>query len=172
MMIPCTRAYIGLGSNLRAPVRQIQRALCALRQIRKTVLIHHSHLYRSKPLGAIRQPDFVNAVAALDTRLTAHELLDELQSIERRQGRERDGRRWGPRTLDLDILLFGDERIATERLVVPHPGLPERSFVLVPLREIAPELWSADGEAHFFQKEGFSSELQKLDSLAEGLGIY
>jgi len=96
-------------------------------------------------MGSVDQPDFVNAVAALDTRLDAHVLLSELQSIEQQQGRVR-GVRWGPRTLDLDLLLYGDEQITTGQLTVPHPGLLQRSFVLHPLYEIAPELQFNSGE--------------------------
>ncbi len=96
-------------------------------------------------MGPIDQPDFVNAAAALDTSLDAHALLSELQSIEQRQGRTR-GVRWGPRTLDLDLLLYGNEQISTRRLTVPHPGLLQRSFVLHPLYEIAPDLRLNNGE--------------------------
>ncbi len=170
-MIFPVRAYIGLGSNLRAPVRQVQRALCALRQIQKTVLVDYSSLYRSKPLGGISQPDFINAVAALDTRLKAHELLAELQSIERRQGREREGVRWGPRTLDLDLLLYGEEQIRTKALTVPHPGLLQRSFVLFPLLEIAPDLRLNEQLGLSGWLGEIPDDLQRLDSAVEGLGI-
>lgn len=135
-----TCAYIGLGSNLGGPVRQVQRALEALTRIPRTRPIGHSALYRSRPLGTIRQPDFVNAVAALDTRLAAPALLSYLHRIEREQGRVRSSVRWGPRTLDLDLLLFGDSQIQSRELILPHPGLHRRSFVLYPLHEIAPDL--------------------------------
>ncbi len=171
MTVPI-RAYIGLGSNLQMPVQQIWRALDALKQMPRTVLAGHSSLYRSKPLEGMPQPDFINAVAALDTGLDAPELLAELQAIEQRQGRVRDGQRWAPRTLDLDLLLYGEERIVTEQLTVPHPGLLERSFVLIPLLEIAPELRLASGEQLAERAAMFPDDLQRLDFSAGGLGIY
>ncbi len=134
------RAYVGLGSNLNHPVRQIRSALASLDSITATCCVAYSSLYRSKPLGERAQPDYVNAVAALDTHLSAHELLQELHFIEAQHGRVRDGDRWGPRTLDLDLLLYGDQTHEGEALTVPHPGLPVRDFVLFPLHEIAPEL--------------------------------
>lgn len=138
-------AYIGLGSNLADPVTQLQAALAALDQIPGTRCVRHSSLYRSAPLGSKNQrrkgqPDYINAVAMLDTRLTALELLRELQAIEHRQGRVRGAERWGPRTLDLDLLMYGDVRSESEALALPHPRMHERSFVLYPLHEIAPEL--------------------------------
>lgn len=133
------RAYVGLGSNLNNPLAQIRSALAALDMIPATCCVAHSSLYRSKPLGSSDQPDYVNAVAALDTRLSAHDLLQELHALEAHHGRVRT-ERWGPRTLDLDLLLYGDQSYSSERLTVPHPGLPQRDFVLYPLHEIAPEL--------------------------------
>jgi 2-amino-4-hydroxy-6-hydroxymethyldihydropteridine diphosphokinase len=133
-------AYIGLGSNLDDPAGQVRRALAALAAIPDTRLIASSAFYRSPPLGPQDQPDFVNAVAGLLTRLPARELLSALQAIEDAQGRRRDGPRWGPRTLDLDLLLYGGLRLEDEGLVLPHPGLAERAFVLVPLLELAPGL--------------------------------
>jgi 2-amino-4-hydroxy-6-hydroxymethyldihydropteridine diphosphokinase len=135
-----TDVYIGIGSNLHNPEQQVQLALQALARVSETHLLAHSRLYRSAPMGPAGQPDYVNAVAALATRLPALELLSALHGIEQAQGRVRDGSRWGPRTLDLDILLFGDESINQPRLQVPHPGLHERNFVLYPLQEIAPDL--------------------------------
>jgi 2-amino-4-hydroxy-6-hydroxymethyldihydropteridine diphosphokinase len=132
-------AYIGLGSNLQQPIEQVKRALQQLAKIPHTSLLAASPLYRSVPLGPADQPDYINAVAALATRLSALELLDVLQAIEKQQGRVREGERWGPRTLDLDLLLYGDLQIQTERLTVPHPGLGERNFVLYPLYNIAGE---------------------------------
>ncbi len=134
------RAYVGLGSNLQDPARQVRNALQLLKRLPDTELLNHSRLYRSRPLGGMAQPHYINAVAALETRLEPHRLLDELQSIERCQGRRRGGERWGARTLDLDLLLYGEQRIDSERLTVPHPGLLQRSFVLYPLYEIAPDL--------------------------------
>lgn len=135
-----TDAYIGLGSNLQQPIEQVRQALHALGQIRDTQLLAASRLYRSTPMGPQDQPEYINAVAALATNLNALALLAALQAIEQAQGRVRDGRRWGPRTLDLDILVFGDEIINQPTLQVPHPGLHQRNFVLYPLQEIAPDL--------------------------------
>ncbi|MBT8086939.1 MAG: 2-amino-4-hydroxy-6-hydroxymethyldihydropteridine diphosphokinase [Gammaproteobacteria bacterium] len=133
-------AYIGLGSNLQSPARQLDSAMDLLASIRETRLITRSSLYRSAPFGGIEQPDFVNAAASLLTSLTAQDLLAELQQIEQRRGRERDDVRWGPRVIDLDLLVFSDQVVAKPGLKVPHPGIAERNFVLLPLREIAPEL--------------------------------
>jgi 2-amino-4-hydroxy-6-hydroxymethyldihydropteridine diphosphokinase len=136
---PLVTAYIGLGSNLAEPVVQIRKACAALKQLPETVLRQCSSLYLSPPLGPADQPDYINAVAALDTTLAPHHLLAELQRIEQAQGRTR-GVRWGARTLDLDLLVYGDLIINDAALSVPHPGLPERAFVLYPLQEIAPDL--------------------------------
>lgn len=134
------RVYIGLGSNLDGPRERLTRAVESLRGIPETSVADVSSYYRSKPVGPQGQPDFVNAVAALDTKLDALELLGHLQSIENSQNRDRTGQRWGPRTLDLDILLYGDQRIDTDDLKVPHPEMHRRGFVLLPLSEIAPQL--------------------------------
>jgi 2-amino-4-hydroxy-6-hydroxymethyldihydropteridine diphosphokinase len=139
-------AYIGLGSNLVAPVSQVQTAITELAGIRQSRLLKSSSLYQTAPLGPAGQPDYINAVAALQTPLSADELLTELQKLENRHQRVRR-ERWGPRTLDLDLLLYGDEVINSERLTVPHPGLSERNFVLIPLREIAPDLILPDNQA-------------------------
>lgn len=135
-----TRVYVGIGSNLQQPIQQVQQALQALATLRESQLVAQSRLYHSAPMGPQVQPDYINAVACLETDLSSTELLQALHGIERAQGRVRDGSRWGPRTLDLDILLFGDESINQPDLVVPHPGLHERNFVLYPLHEIAPDL--------------------------------
>ena len=140
------RVYIGLGSNLAEPRRQLRGALDALTCIRDSQLAAVSSLYLSDPLGPADQPRYNNAVAALDTSLSPLALLDALQAIERAQGRERKAERWGPRTLDLDILLFGNRLISEPRLTVPHYHMHARAFVLYPLAEIAPaELKLADG---------------------------
>ncbi|WP_456373387.1 2-amino-4-hydroxy-6-hydroxymethyldihydropteridine diphosphokinase [Thiolapillus sp.] len=131
--------YIGLGSNLDQPQEQVLRALDELDCIPESWLGNISSLYASPPMGPRNQPDYVNAVAQLYTRLEPLELLDALQSIEQAHQRVR-GERWGARTLDLDLLLYGDEIIHEERLVVPHPGISRRLFVLSPLAEIAPDL--------------------------------
>jgi 2-amino-4-hydroxy-6-hydroxymethyldihydropteridine diphosphokinase len=133
-------AYIGIGSNLDNPVVQVQEAIEELEAIPDSVLIARSSLYGSKPLGAADQPDYVNAVVAIDTVLSPQALLQVLQAIERRRGRERTGEKWGPRVLDLDLLLYGGRLINTADLTVPHPGLHERDFVLVPLEEIAGDI--------------------------------
>ena len=138
-MSAVVRAFVGLGSNLDDPQGQLERAFASLAGIDDTALAARSSLYCSTPLGPQDQPDFLNAVAALDTRLEAEVLLDRLQDIETGQGRVRE-RHWGPRTLDLDLLLYGTRRISTPRLTVPHPGLPLRAFVLYPLAELAPDL--------------------------------
>ena len=133
-------AYVGLGSNLQLPARQIDDALGLLAELPGTRLVDASSLYRSTPFGGVEQPDFVNAVAALLTTLAPGQLLEELQGIERRQGRERDGTRWGPRVLDLDLLVYAGARIDEPGLTVPHPGIAARNFVLLPLGEVAPDL--------------------------------
>ena len=138
------RVFVGLGSNLADPAAQIGRAFLELDALPETDLESRSPLYRSKPLHAPGakeqdQPDFVNAVAAIRTGLAPELLLDHLVEIEARHGRQRE-EKWGPRTLDLDILVYGNSVIDTERLSVPHPGVPEREFVLYPLADIAPDL--------------------------------
>lgn len=138
------RAYIGLGSNLGRPAQQIRRASAELGALPETRLERASSLYVSAPLGPPGQPDYVNAVAALCTGLPPLRLLDELQAIECRHGRVR-GERWGSRTLDLDLLLYGERVIDSPRLTVPHPHLAERRFVLQPLHEVAPGLRLPDG---------------------------
>jgi 2-amino-4-hydroxy-6-hydroxymethyldihydropteridine diphosphokinase len=132
--------YIGLGSNLADPRAQVEDGLRALAELADTRLVRSSRLYRSAPWGRADQPEFVNAVAELDTALGPHILLGALLAIERHAGRERDATRWGPRVLDLDILAYGDLVLDTPGLHLPHPHLHERAFVLVPLCEIAPHL--------------------------------
>src|SRR5471032_189864 len=141
------RVYIALGSNLAKPVDQVNCALEALAHMPRTRLVVCSPFYRSKPLGPKNQPDFLNAVVALDTQLPAEELLDATQAIEQNQGRVRKAERWGPRTLDLDMLLYGNQVIATERLTVPHYDMKNREFMLYPLADIAAELVFPDGES-------------------------
>ncbi len=141
------RVYLGLGSNLAEPVQQLEEALAALAALPATTLAAVSSFYASDPLGPPDQPRYVNAVAALDTELPPLALLDALQTIENDQGRVRE-RRWGPRTLDLDILLYGDRLIDDPRLRVPHYHMHARAFVLYPLAEIAPaDLTLPDGRA-------------------------
>jgi 2-amino-4-hydroxy-6-hydroxymethyldihydropteridine diphosphokinase len=134
------RAYIGIGSNLNDPVAQVKEAVEEIALLPDSLLVARSSLYNGKPMGRQDQPDYVNAVVALDTLLSAEKLLHGLQQIEQLQGRERDGERWGPRILDLDLLLYGKSVIDTPGLQVPHPGMHERDFVIIPLAEIAGNL--------------------------------
>jgi 2-amino-4-hydroxy-6-hydroxymethyldihydropteridine diphosphokinase len=132
-------AYIGVGSNLGDSQARVQAAFDALGALPRTQLIARSRLYRTRPFGPVQQGDFINAVAGLLTRLSAQQLLEGIRAIEAAAGRVRE-QRWGPRTLDLDLLVFGAERIATADLTVPHPGIAERGFVLAPLADVAPTL--------------------------------
>ncbi|MDR5861167.1 2-amino-4-hydroxy-6-hydroxymethyldihydropteridine diphosphokinase [Halomonas eurihalina] len=137
-------AWIGLGSNLDEPSAHVERALDELDNLPLTRRRGASPLYATRPVGPADQPDFINAVAQLETRLSPLALLDQLQALEQRHGRIRE-RRWGPRTLDLDLLLFDEQRLATPRLTLPHPEMTRRAFVLVPLAEVAPALVLPDG---------------------------
>ncbi|UYP31371.1 2-amino-4-hydroxy-6-hydroxymethyldihydropteridine diphosphokinase [Pseudomonas sp. Z8(2022)] len=141
------RVYIGLGSNLAEPLQQLRAALSAIARIPQSSLQAQSSFYISDPLGPADQPRYVNAVAALDTALEPWQLLDALQRIEQEQGRVRKAERWGPRTLDLDILLFGERLLDDERLTVPHYHMHARPFVLYPLAELVPELQLPDGRS-------------------------
>jgi 2-amino-4-hydroxy-6-hydroxymethyldihydropteridine diphosphokinase len=132
--------YVGLGSNLGRPEECLKSAVKALAKLPETGLVCCSSFYRSKPVGPQDQPAYINAVAKLETNLTALELLDCLQALEDQKGRIRTAERWGPRTLDLDLLLYGDQIINEERLVVPHCEMHRRCFVLYPLFEISPEI--------------------------------
>jgi 2-amino-4-hydroxy-6-hydroxymethyldihydropteridine diphosphokinase len=131
-------AYVGLGANLGEPRRQVETALKELDAIPRTRVARASSLYRSAPMGYANQPEFVNAVAQLETQLEAPQLLAALQAIEARHGRSRSFAN-APRTLDLDLLLFGDATLDSPGLKVPHPRMHERAFVLKPLLEIAPQ---------------------------------
>lgn len=145
MKVPLTIAYIGLGSNLSKPIEQIKNAIKEIDKIAHSQVTKVSSLYLSKPMGPQDQDDYINAVLALETSLPAIELLNTLQAIENKTGRVRKANRWGARILDLDIILFGNDTINTERLTIPHYGMTEREFVLLPLVEIAPELTLPDG---------------------------
>jgi 2-amino-4-hydroxy-6-hydroxymethyldihydropteridine diphosphokinase len=134
-----TVAYVGLGSNIGEPRRQLDAAIEQLKKLPGTDFVLASGFYKSAPQGYLDQPDFLNAVARLDTLLSAEQLLENLQKIEQRQGRERSFA-GAPRTLDLDLLLYGSQRIDSPRLTVPHPRMHERAFVLEPLIELAPEI--------------------------------
>ena len=136
--------YIALGSNLNMPIQQLKLAIQTMADLPDTEIKKVSSLYQSQPLGPQDQPDYVNAVACLETGLSPLALLDALQNIENEQGRIRL-RRWGERTLDLDILLYDNQIIHNERLTVPHYDMQNREFVIVPLYEISPELILPDG---------------------------
>lgn len=135
--------YIALGSNLNNPLKQLKQAVENLKKF--TINFEISPFYGSKPVGPQDQPDYVNAVAKFDTNLSPIELLDKLQAIENNQGRIRL-RRWGERTLDLDIILYGNEQINTERLTIPHIEMKNREFVIVPMYDLNPNLVLPMGE--------------------------
>ena len=135
------RTYIGIGSNLGEPIKHVRAGIAALRRLPDSRLAACSSLYRTAPVGIAAQPEFINAVCALDTLLPPTELLRKLLAIEWAHGRRRDGVRGGPRTLDLDILLYGDLQLASAEVTIPHPRLHQRAFVLIPLHEIAPALY-------------------------------
>jgi 2-amino-4-hydroxy-6-hydroxymethyldihydropteridine diphosphokinase len=132
--------YIGLGSNLGDSAAMIERAIAALHRPLDLRLLARSSLYRSRPFGPVEQADFVNAVAAFLTTRSAQTLGEDLRAIESALGRKDRQLRWGPREIDLDLLVFGSQRLSDPRLTVPHPGISERDFVLYPLNEIAPQL--------------------------------
>lgn len=141
-----TRVYLAIGSNLASPLEQVNAALAALAEIPESQLVAVSDFYRTPPLGPQDQPDYLNAAVALETALAPEALLDHTQRIELQQGRERKAHRWGPRTLDLDILLFGEMQIDSPRLTVPHYDMKNRAFMLLPLAQIAPDLRFPDGD--------------------------
>jgi 2-amino-4-hydroxy-6-hydroxymethyldihydropteridine diphosphokinase len=151
-----TRVYIAVGSNLASPLNQVNAALAALGEIPQTAVVAVSSFYRTPPLGPQDQPDYLNAAVALETELTPEALLDNTQRIELQQGRVRKAERWGPRTLDLDIMLFGSLTLNSERLTVPHYDMHNRGFMLWPLAEIAPDLTFLDGTS-------LNTLLQRLD---------
>lgn len=156
-------AYIAVGSNLADPVAQANEAIKALKTLPKSAFLTASSLYSSTPMGPQNQPDYINAVVAIQTDLTPLELLDCTQAIEQEQGRVRKDERWGPRTLDLDLILYGDAVLNSERLTIPHYGMREREFVLYPLAEISPNLSLPDGTE-------LSSLLNQVDR--NGLNIW
>jgi 2-amino-4-hydroxy-6-hydroxymethyldihydropteridine diphosphokinase len=132
-------AYIGVGSNLGDSLTRVRAAFDSLAALPASRLVARSRLYRTRPFGPVEQGDFINAVAGVLTQLSAEQLLAAIRGIETAAGRVRS-ERWGPRTLDLDLLVFGDQRINTPDLTVPHPGIAERGFVLAPLVDVAPSL--------------------------------
>lgn len=133
-------AYVAIGSNLDEPALQVQQAFESLARLDRSLLVVRSRLYRSAPLGPQDQPEFVNAAAGLLTQLTPRELLTELKQLEGALGKQTPVVRWGPRRIDLDLLIYGAERVDDADLKVPHPGVPARNFVLYPLLDIAPDL--------------------------------
>ena len=140
-----TIAYIGIGGNLAQPIDTVNSAIEALKTLTQSQWLGVSSLYRSKPMGPADQPDYINAVASIDTQLEPLQLLDKLQQIEQQHGRVRKDERWGPRSLDLDLLLFGEQHINHPRLIVPHYGMREREFVLHPLYELQADIIFTDG---------------------------
>ncbi|MCG7498555.1 2-amino-4-hydroxy-6-hydroxymethyldihydropteridine diphosphokinase [Vibrio sp. Of7-15] len=156
-------AYIAIGSNQGDPVAQAKCAINALQQLPNTQVTAVSSLYSSTPMGPQDQPDYINAVVEIKTQLEPLSLLDLTQEIELNQGRVRKDERWGPRTLDLDLILFGNTVLDSERLTIPHYGMKVREFVLYPLAEIAPSLTLPDGTE-------LASLLQQVDK--NGLTIW
>ena len=130
------KAWLGLGSNLQQPVSQLKDALRRLGQLEGIEILEVSGFYRTPPWGDDQQDDFINAVVRIETDLGPVPLLHALQSIENEMGRQRSGRRWGPRLIDIDLLLYGDQQVQSEELELPHPRMHERAFVLIPLCEI------------------------------------
>lgn len=158
-----TDVFIGLGSNQADPSAQLAGAVARLAALPKTELVAQSPFYRSKPVGPQEQPDFVNGAVWLRTELSPLELLDQLQTIEQAHGRKRI-QHWGPRTLDLDLLLYGHETIASERLSVPHAELANRDFVLQPLLDLEPGLALPDGRTVAqLRQQCPDNHLQKLN---------
>lgn len=158
-------AYIGLGANLNDPEQQILDALTALQRLPQTELTAVSSLYGSKPLGPQDQPDYLNAVAQLNTQLQPLALLDALQAQEQAQGRVRK-RHWGERNIDLDIILYDNQTMHSERLNLPHHEMHKRSFVLIPLAEINPDLKLPDGRLISQLTPEFDGELHRLKPLS------
>ncbi len=133
-------AYVAIGSNLDDPLAQVEAAFVALASLARSRLVARSRLYRTRPLGPQDQPDFINAAAGLLTQLSPRELLEALKQLEASRGRQAPVVRWGPRRIDLDLLLYGEVGLEEADLVIPHRGLTQRNFVLYPLQDIAAEL--------------------------------
>lgn len=140
-------AFIGIGANLNTPSVQVENAIALLSDLPSTQVIRSSSLYQTKPMGPQCQNDYINAVSQIETLLSPLNLLSKLQTIETQQGRVRTGSRWGPRVLDLDLLLFNNQVVKHPDLTIPHYGIKDRSFVLVPLLEISPKLCLPDGSS-------------------------
>jgi 2-amino-4-hydroxy-6-hydroxymethyldihydropteridine diphosphokinase len=160
-----TPCYVALGSNLDQPIEQIRRAIHELMQITATRVVAKSSLYQSVPMGPQDQPSFINAVVALLTQLNALQLLEKLQAVEQRMGRQAPTMHWGPRMIDLDMLIHGDTHCDLPALKLPHPGLLLRNFVMAPLAEIAPHLWVSKTQtaAQVAQQLGIAG-LQRIES--------
>lgn len=157
-----TDVFVGLGSNLADPAAQLGSAIAELAALPNTTLVAQSPFYASKPVGPQDQPDYVNGAAWLNTGLTPHVLLDHLQNIEQAHGRERL-QHWGPRTLDLDVLLFGQQTLSDDRLTVPHAQLSQRDFALQPLLDLNPKLTLPDGTAlALLRRQCPDNQLRKL----------
>lgn len=157
-------AYIGLGSNLDGPAARVTSALAALAALPQTRLVAQSSLWRTPPVGPVAQPPFINAVAGLLTQLPPTDLLQLLLAIERAAGRQRE-QRWGPRTLDLDLLVHGSAQLDVPGLCVPHPEMHQRAFVLYPLAELAPDLWvPGRGRVAALRAGADATGLERLDS--------
>ena len=165
-MTDSNQAYVALGCNLGDRMSTLSSALKALRNHPDCNAVVCSSVYETAPMGPQDQPDYLNAVVGLQTTLSALHLLGELQHIEHLHGRVRDAERWGPRTLDLDLLLYANQIIDTPKLSVPHPGIAERSFVLLPLAELAPDLLVPDkGSVSRLLGQCRQNGIRRLDSI-------
>lgn len=159
-----TDVYIGLGSNIEQPYLQIKKAMMALDNLSGTKVLSNSGYFTSKPMGPDDQPDYVNAVVEIQTTMDANELLQQCQLIEQQQGRKKN-RHWGERTIDLDILLYAEQKIDTRDLTVPHPGICQRDFVYLPLLKINSEIEvPAKGMLHDIVQSAESQTLKKLNT--------
>jgi len=171
--LPALAAWVGLGSNMESPARQLARGLAGLDRLPGTRLVAWSRAYRTRPWGEPDQPDFINAVARLETGLSPESLLAGLQSIENQAGRARDpDARWGPRILDLDLLVYDDLEIRSPELEIPHPRMTRRAFVLAPLVELDPELQiPGHGRAREYLAGLDDSDILAIDPLEPETGF-
>ena len=144
-MLQPVRSYIGVGSNLQNPSAQVREAITCISALPVTALVKQSALYESEPMGPPDQANYINAVVEIETTLSPLALLGKLNDIEEAFGRDRSVGHWGPRVIDLDILLYGQRELDLVRLRIPHPGLEQRAFVVLPLVEIAPQLVLPNG---------------------------
>ena len=163
--MPIETAFIGIGSNLGEPLEFVKQAISSLRQLRLSTLSGLSSIYRSEPLGDLPQDDYVNAVVRIETELEPADLLLELQAIEQAFYRKRDpDNPWGPRTMDLDIILYGNHRLDDSHLTIPHPRFNERLFVLQPMAEIAGDFYIAGyGSLSYLLQQAPEMRLQRID---------